>query len=215
MKNIWKNFLSLPWGMRIFLLCNVLGFPILLLGHYMGLPFARWVDLRPPLVWQGEVWRLLSYAFFSAPALPWIINGFWLFTLISILRRDWSSAKCWMFCLVAAVAGAAPLALLNADVSVLGAGAVVFGLLAAWDCLYRRERLIMLGLGEMSVRQAAIIIALINGLIVFFSCGGWRMTLSLLCGGVAGWLYLAIGDKQVMSRDSRVTDSERIARLEL
>ena len=215
MSSIWKNFLSLPRGMRVFLLCNALGFPALLIGHYTGLALAQWVVLAPVRIWYGEVWRLASYAFFSTAILPWLVNLFWLFTLISILSRDWSSAKCWIFCLAAALAGAAPLVLLNADVTVFGPGAVIFGLLAAWDHLYRRERLVMLGLGEMTVRPAAIIIAVMNGLIVFFSCGGWRMTLSMLCGGVAGWLYLVIGDRRVMGRNSRIADSGRIARLEL
>ena len=176
-----------------------------------------WLGLSPALVWKGQVWRVLSYAVLAGGVVSWIVDLFWLATLISILARDWSSEKFWGYCLFAALAGALPIVFIKpgADVRVLSAGAIIFALLVAWDRFYRRERLLMIGLGEVSVRQAAIFIAVINGAMTFFSCGGWLFTLSMMCGGGAGWLCLAIGQKRVMSRHSQVAESERIARLEL
>jgi len=142
---------------------------------------------------------------------------FWLFTLTSILARNWSSFNFWMFCLFTAASGAVPIVLIlpQANMNAVSAWATVFGLLVAWARLYGRERLIMLGIGEMSVRQAAMFIAAINAVIAFFSCGGWLLTLSLMCGSLGGWLYLRIGDKRVMRRSAQPIESERIARLEL
>jgi membrane associated rhomboid family serine protease len=100
-------------------------------------------------------------------------------------------------------------------VPVSGAGAIVCALLLAWEHFYRRERILMLGLGEVSVRQAAFFIIGLNAVISFFSCGGWPFTLSMLCGGATGWLFLLIGKKRVMSRGSRIVESQRVARLEL
>jgi membrane associated rhomboid family serine protease len=159
----------------------------------------------------------MSYALLTSGVLGWAINLFWFATLISILRNNWTSLSFWIYNLVAAAGGALPIVLIypHADVRVLTAGALVFALLAAWDRFYRRERIIMLGIGEVSVRQAAIFLAVLNAVICFFSCGGWLFTLAMFCGGVAGWLWLAIGQKRVMSRDSRVVESQRAARLEL
>jgi hypothetical protein len=98
--------------------------------------------------------------------------------------------------------------------SVVGNGAMIFALLAAWYRLYGRERLILLGIGEMSVRQAAILVALVEILISWF-CLGWFVTLAMMSGGVVGWLYLLLRGKHALNRRSQVVDSERIARLEL
>jgi membrane associated rhomboid family serine protease len=214
-----KNIFALPKGMLLFLGIYALSFPLFLVEHltFQSAVIQEWVAMSPALVWKGELWRIVTYELFAGSVLPWAVNLFWLITLVLILARDWSSTKFWTYCLVAAIGGAVPIVLLRPQLSALvfGGGAVVFALLVAWDHLYRRERLIMLGLGEMSVRQAAIIIAVINLVIVFFTCGGWLMTLSFMCGGAAGWLYLVIGRKRIMSRHSQVTESARIARLEL
>ena len=219
MNNPIKNILTLPKGMLLFLAIYALSFPALWLeihfNHHSIL--VEWLGLSPALVWKGQLWRAVSYALLAGGILAWAINLFWFATLMSILRNDWSSSSFWIYCLVAAIGGALPLLLIepHADVPVLTAGALIFALLVAWDRFYRRERILMLGIGEVSVRQAAIFIAALNAVITFFSCGGWPFTLSMMCGGVAGWLWLAIGQKRVMSRGSQVVESNRGARLEL
>ena len=50
---------------------------------------------------------------------------------------------------------------------------MTFALLVAWDRLYRHERLILLGIGEISVRQAAILIAVIDSCRYGLFVGGW------------------------------------------
>jgi membrane associated rhomboid family serine protease len=219
MNNPFKTILALPKGMLLFLFLYALSFPVVFLEFSLNQrSFAlEWLGLAPALAWQGQVWRLLTYELIGVGVVGWAINLFWCATLISMLRKDWSSWGFWTYCLVAAIGGALPLLLIfrQADLPIAGAGAVVCGLLVAWDRFYHRERLIMLGLGEMSVRQAVIFIILLNAVITFFSCGGWPFTLSMLCGGGAGWLWLTIGQKRVMSRGSKVVASERVARLEL
>jgi len=219
MNNPMKTILALPKGMLLFLGLYAVSFPVLFLefqfNHHSI--FADWLGLSPALVWKGQVWRVMSYAFWAGGVVSWAINLFWFATLISILRNDWSSLSFWIYCLVAAIAGALPIILImpHADVPLLTAGALIYALLVAWDRFYHRERILMLGFGEVSVRQAAIFIAVLNAVICFFSCGGWLFTLSMMCGGVAGWLWLTLGQRRVMSRGSRVVESERVARLEL
>jgi len=219
MNNPIKNLLALPKGMLLFLGIYALSFPVIWLEtHFTGRSLLwEWLGLSPALVWKGQVWRAASYALLAGGILGWAINLFWFATLISLLRNDWSSVSFWIYCLVGAVGGALPVILIrpHSEMLVVGTGAIIFALLVAWDRFYRRERILMLGIGEVSVRQAAIFVAILNAVICYFSCGGWLFTLSLMCGGVAGWLWLVIGQKRVMNRGSKVVESERVARLEL
>ena len=218
MKNgVNRFFSSLPTGARLLLLAYALGFPVALAGHYSHLfDLHDWLPLMPVLVWKGQVWRLLTYAFLPGGVVDWAVSLFWLATLVSVLGRNWSSFGLWLYCLLAVFAGAVPIVLLKsgAEFLVVGNAAMIFGLLVDWYQLYGRERIILLGFGEISVRQAAILVAIIEMLILFF-CVGWFILVSMMCGGLAGWLYLAVRRKLVVNLDSRRVDSERIARLEL
>ncbi len=69
-------------------------------------------------------------------------------------------------------------------------------------------------MGEISVRQATVLIAVIEVLITFFGFG-WQITLAMMSGGVVGWLYLFIRHKTALNRRSQVVESERFVRLEL
>ena len=218
MKNLVRNyFSSLPWGMRLFLLIFVLGFPIAWIGHRAQLfELYDWFDLTPALVWKGQVWRVVTYAFLPASPLDWAISMFWLATLVSVLGRTWSARGFWGYCLLGALAGGLFVTLLKPGMpyGIAGSSAMIFALLVAWDWLYRNERLILLGIGEISVRQAAVLIAIINSLILFF-CAGWFLMLAMWCGGLAGWLWLWIRSKLFLSQTPQQIRSERVARLEL
>jgi len=136
MNNPIKNIFALPKGMLVFLSLYALSFQVLWLEvqitHHSAL--VEWLGLSPALVWKGQVWRVMSYAFLAGGILGWAINLFWFATLISMLRNDWSSLSFWIYCLVAAIGGALPIILIkpHADVPVLTAGALIFALLVAW-----------------------------------------------------------------------------------
>jgi membrane associated rhomboid family serine protease len=218
MKSLVRNyFSSLPWGMRVFLLVFVLGFPVAWLGHRTHFfELYDWFDLVPVLVWKGQVWRVVTYAFLPAGSLDWGISLFWLATLVSVLGRNWTSRGFWGYCLLGALAGGLFILLLSPGSScgVVGGGSMIFALLVAWDWMYSRERLLLLGIGEISVRQAAILIAIINSLVQFF-CSGWFLMLSVWCGGLAGWLWLMVRTKWLMGKTPQQIQSERVAKLEL
>jgi membrane associated rhomboid family serine protease len=216
MKKIFDNlFLSQPLGARLVLLAYALGFPLALLGHYTHtFDLYAWLGLSPAQVWRGQVWRVFSYGFLAGGPVDWAVSLFWLATLISILGRNWSALEFWAYCLLGIFAGALPIVLMGMAGSYAGGGAMIFALLVAWDWFYRNERLILLGIGEISVRQAAILITIINSLILFF-CAGWVLMLAMWCGGVAGGLYLFVRWKLVMGKTGRQVRSERVARLEL
>jgi membrane associated rhomboid family serine protease len=213
-----NSFLSLPFGARLMLLVYALGFPIALAGHYTHtFELYAWLGLSPARVWKGEVWRMFTYGFLPAGPVDWVVNVFWLFTLVGVLGRNWAALQFWGYCLLGIFAGAVPLVLLKSGMEsyLAGTAGMIFALLVAWDWFYRRERLVLLGLGEISVRQAVVLIAIINSLILFFCCGGWFFMLAMWCGGVAGWLYLFVRWKLVMGKSGQQVRSERVARLEL
>lgn len=219
MKGVFRNFLSsLPAGTRVFLLLFALGFPIAFIVNRTGvLDLYQWLALSPPLVWRGQVWRMLTCVFLPLGVVDWAISLFWLVTLVSIVGRNWRARLLWGYCMLAALAGSLLIVLLKPgfDAEFAGWHAINFALLAAWFRTYGRERIILLGIGEISVRQAAILVALIDAIVLFFSCAGWIFLLSALAGGVAGWIYLAADSKRLMSRRARQVESERVARLEL
>jgi len=218
MKNLLGNiFWSQTLGARLVLLAYVLGFPLALAGHYTHtFDLYGWLGLVPALVWKGQVWRVVSYAFLPGGWIDWVVSTFWLVTLISVLGRNWTSRGFWGYCLLGTIAGALPVVLLKPGMEsgVAGNAGMIFALLAAWDWFYHHERLILLGIGEISVRQAAILIAVINSLILFF-CDGWFLMLAMWCGGVAGWLWLTARAKLFMGKTAQQIRSERVARLEL
>jgi membrane associated rhomboid family serine protease len=210
-------FFSLPLGARLLVLSYALGFPLALVLSYTHLSeLGDWMALWPPWVRRGEVWYLVTYAFLPNGPVDWVVSLFWLATLVSVVGRNWSSVELWGYCLLATVFGALVIVAVNLPMRApaAGNGAMIFALLAAWYRLYGRERLIMLGLGEMSVRQAVVIITFIEVLVSWY-CLGWFVTLAMMSGGVIGWFYLVVRGKHAMNRRSQVVDSERMARLEL
>jgi membrane associated rhomboid family serine protease len=210
-------FSSLRPGARWLLLAYALIFPVALIGHRTG-----WFDLfsplmlKPALVWKGQLWRLLTYSFLAGGPLDWIVSLFWLATLVSVAGKHWSGWRLWSYCLMGALAGGLFIALLAPGaVRAIGSNlAMEFALLVAWDRIYRNERLILLGVGEISVRQAVILVAIIDTLIVFL-CAGWFLTLAMWCGAAAGWLYFLINGRRLSRRGPELVASERMARLEL
>jgi membrane associated rhomboid family serine protease len=218
MKNVVRNFLSsLSWGIRLFVLVFALGLPVAWVGMRTGLfDLYYWLALSPALVWKGQVWRVVSYAFLPAGPLDWAVSLFWLSTLVSVVGRNWTARGLWAYCFLGAFAGALPILVFmrGMELGLVGGSAMTFALLAAWDWLYRHERLLLLGLGEISVRQAVILIAVINSLILFFG-PGWFFMLAMWCGGLAGWLFLAVRSKIVLGKTPQQIRSERVARLEL
>ena len=62
--------------------------------------------LSPALVWKGQVWRVVTYAFLPNGPLDWIVSLFWLATLVSILGRNFSALGFWGYCLLGAFGGA-------------------------------------------------------------------------------------------------------------
>jgi membrane associated rhomboid family serine protease len=219
MKRLFQNFFaSVPLATRIFLFLFMLSFPVAWIGHRLHL-FELYdsLALNPALVWKGQVWRVFTYAFLPYGPVDWMVSSFWLATLVSLLGRNWSGLGFWTYNLLAALSGATWFLLLAPHLpgQVVGAGAMIFALLIAWDRIYKNERLLLLGIGEVSVRQAVILVAIIDSVIMFFCCGGWFYMVGMWCGGAFGAAYFLVRGKRIMRGEGQALNSERIARLEL
>jgi hypothetical protein len=87
-------------------------------------------------------------------------------------------------------------------------------LLAAWGRLFGHERVLAWFMWDMSVRQAAILFAVI-GFVIMLPCAGPINAAIMLCGGVTGLAYLAARSRFLRARPSKAVSSERIGRLEI
>ena len=178
---------------------------------------AVWLGLSPALVWKGQVWRAVSYSLLAGGILGWAINLFWFATLISLLARDWSS-RSFLGVLPCrsgrrrVAAHIDPATCRNARADRRRGDFRAAGRLG--PALSPRTHPHAGDWRSVRASGGPLYRGAQRGHLLF-SCGGWLFTLSMLCGGVAGWVWLALGQKRVMSRGSKVVESERVARLEL
>ena len=96
----------------------------------------------------------------------------------------------------------------------IGAGPLVFGLLAAWARLYGRDEIRLGPIWQTTARRAALLLAAITFLMLVASAGLVQAVVTL-SGGFVGWLYLSLRWKVNLARRSRPVTSERMSRLEL
>jgi hypothetical protein len=86
----------------------------------------------------------------------------------------------------------------------------------AWAKLFGHERMVLLGIGEMSIKQCAFLAAGINALILLTCpCFGLVNGLAVCAAAVAGWFYLSWRWKRHLSGACQTIDNRRISRLEL
>lgn len=218
MKHAYRKFLfPLKMGTRLLILLisslYAAGFVGGLTGSYN---LFEWIGLRSTSVWHGEIWRVISYAFVAPSLLNLVLDIIILAMLGSFLERVWSSREFWIFCLICgAGAGLAKVLVTpTSPVLIVATVPIIFGLLVAWAKISGRERVYFMGIWEMSVRTCALIFAVIS-ILAILPCAGIINTLIMLCGGVAGWLYLFIRLRSVRLQESQTVGSVRMGRLEL
>lgn len=218
MKHLYGKFLlPLKTGTRVLILVLLLAYAAAFIGiTTKTYNLFEWFGLRSTSVWHGEAWRLFSYAFVSPNLFNLVINVILLAMLGAFLERVWSPKEFAFFCLVSAGGAGVAKVLITPTSPILMVASVpiIFGLLVAWAKIFGHERVYFMGIWEMSVRAAAIIFAAIS-ILAMLPCAGIVNTLIMLCGGVAGWLYLFLRLRSVRLQQSQVVGSVRMGRLEL
>ena len=91
---------------------------------------------------------------------------------------------------------------------------MVFGLLVAWGYIFCSERILLAGIGEVTVGLVAVLAGTINLVMIWLSAG-LDDAMVVLGGALAGLAYLWFQAKTIKERPARVVHSERMNRLEL
>lgn len=81
-------------------------------GQRNGLPLISYVMLQPEAVWQGEIWRLLTWVFFEGDPISLVFSCLMLYWFGRDLATHWGVARFLRICggLTLAVAGVVCLA---------------------------------------------------------------------------------------------------------
>ena len=218
MRLIGHRFLSsLTPGVRTVLVVLVAAYLTQVIGRWSSAyNLSAWLALSGPLFWHGRVWLVFTYVLLPAGILDLLFNGMIIACLGPLIERAWSRGEFWSYCLITASgAGLVKVALQPSNPSLLiGAGPVIFGLLAAWARLYGREEIRLGLIWQTTARQAALVLAAIAFLIML-ATAGLVVAVVTLSGGLVGWFYLSLRWKLNLARRSRPVTSERMSRLEL
>jgi membrane associated rhomboid family serine protease len=218
MKIFWQRFLAaLTPGVRILLGLLAAVYLAAVVGTFLhAFDLYDWLAVSGPKFWSGQIWRLATYALLPAGIMDFFMNGIALVLLGGLLERHWSRGEFWRYCLVAAAgAGLAKVLLQSSNpLPLVGATPMMFGLLVGWGFLCGHERISIIPFGEMTVWKLVLIAGAISFLIMV-STAGLVTAIIMAAGGFAGWLYLWLKHKWLMSRPASAVPSERISRLEL
>lgn len=146
----------------------------------LGPRFTELLMLQPQLVQQGQIWRLLTYAFLHHPGDPWhILLNMWV---LHMSGRDFEarrgSAEFVAFYLMAAViAGLAVLgweAVSGRGAAALGASGATSAVLMVYAFTYPRSQILMFGFLPMPMLTFAGLIILLDSLPLLRELTGGR-----------------------------------------
>jgi membrane associated rhomboid family serine protease len=214
-RRIWS---FLPWGVREPLAVSLVMGVIALAGsltHTFDL-YGTLV-LWPAEFWRGRIWQVATYPLLPFGLADLLVNGFFFAMLGRRLVQVWGRWPFWRFCFVAVLGTAAVKLMLSPfnGGGLVGISGIVYAMLAAWYRLFANEEVCFMGVGQMRMKAAVLII---GGLNIIFGllcpCGFWN-ALATLGGAVTGWLYLAAQSHWALRQDAQTMPSQRISRLEL
>lgn len=132
--------------------------------------------LVPALVFSGQLWRLVSWAFFELDALGLIFAGLALFWFGADLVRIWGPVRFLAYYFGLAAAAAAVTSTLSLVWPTLylqpfvGAWPVVSGLIIAWACAFPTRNILLYFVVPLSGKN--LIYATLGGTLLFALLGG-------------------------------------------
>ncbi|HET6410882.1 MAG TPA: rhomboid family intramembrane serine protease [Anaeromyxobacter sp.] len=141
---------------------------------------SEWAELSPAAILQGQIWRIVSWAFVQGQPLTLLFGGLMLYSFGSQLAYDWGEARL-LSTFLGLTAGAALITVAIAIVwppfmafGHLDMWPPVIGLLLMWSLRYPDQQLSFWGILPMTGRTMAILV--VAGTVLY----------GLAAGGVAG-----------------------------
>ena len=156
--------------------------------------------LFPPAVFQGQVWRLISYAFLHDPNgffhIAFNMLGLWMFG--KEIEYMWGSRRFFEFYFFTAIfAGVFSLLnvfLFNHSTFIIGASGALMALLVVYAYYFPNRQLLFFFFIPMKVKTAVIVYAIISVFGTANNSGGVSH-ITHFGGLIAGFLWIHIGDK--------------------
>lgn len=180
---------ALPPATRTLVYASTLLFVVQL---FAGGFLTRFLALVPAEVTQGELWRLVTYAFLHQGVFHWLFNMFMLWAVGASLESRWGTAffaRYIALCGVGAalcITAASP----HAAFQVVGASGIVFGLLAAFAMVFPEATIYLYFMVPVKARHVAILFGLIELAALSTREGSVATRLAHLGGLVLGAAYL-------------------------
>ncbi|RVU46929.1 rhomboid family intramembrane serine protease [Lujinxingia sediminis] len=176
---------------------TLVGLFTLWFASVMIAPLGAFVDdymllSRSAVIDQGQIWTLLTYAFWHADFTHLLFNGFVLWMFGAELDQRWSAARWWRFTLLCALGGGltilASQLILSTNFPTLGFSAAVMGVVAAFAWRHWNDRLNLLFL---PVTGKTMLLVFIGLDILFVVAGREAISIAGHLGGMATGLLIA------------------------
>ena len=212
-----NSFRLLPAGTRG-LLIGLAGVGIATLAGEASHRFdlGQWGGIGAPQVWQGEIWRLISYVFIPAGLSDLLLGLVGACILGTQLEKRWLARDLWFFFLFLTLGvGLAKLILSPHGPVLLGTAPIFLGALFAWARQHVAERVQFFGGTDISIGTLIWITLGLNLVFGLSQRGPIGELLVRLSGVLVAWAYLAIRSRTGITPAQATLRSERIGRLEL
>lgn len=205
--------ISLPRGVWIILgvlaaafLASLIAAPAVLMA----------LALVPSAAWNGEVWRLATYALLPTSLLDLLMSGVMIAWIGWRVGRVWSTAEFLSYCAICVVGGGIAFCLIrpSAEYGIVTPAVIFAGLLVAWARLFGHERVLLTPTYETSRYAIAVVLFVALLLMLVLGCGK-ILAIPFLASAIAGWVYLSLRWRVNRSQPSKPFENDRVSRLEL
>ena len=191
-----RKFSAINFIMTVTVTVHLIVFLLPSIGMYL----VNYGGLSPKLViFGGQVWRLVTYAFLHDPSALFhiIFNMLMLWMFGKEIEHFWGSRKFFVFYFFTAIfAGVFSLSMAASPlhVNIIGASGALMALLVIYAHYFPERQLLFFFIFPMKVKTAVIIYAVVSVLGTTNNYGNISH-ITHLGGMIAGFLWIKYGDK--------------------
>lgn len=185
-------------------------------GALAGMWSGQWLGLEGSGPGRWQVWRWVSHALFAADPFGVLVGGFFLWWLGTAVERSLGTGMLVSLYVSGAVGTGGVMAILGVPgvAGFMTNSGALLALVVAWGIRHRHERMALVGGPVISGMAGAGLVAAVLVVPVAL-CASLRLALSLVGGGLGGWLMLVGCRRASGNRARRAATGTRTGRLEL